>query len=515
MARLKSEEITLNLFQVAQNDVFHVVNAAFQALLIESGPEFDIEYERFRIWGEVTGIGNNCEQIHRSSHWRGPRVFKDMQSSRECLHGLRLELEAVIEVLRSNKPTPYRIYHHLRKIVDNMWDMQAVSVQQAMTSTLENRILCTEDTNRLGSIEATFCGVDRDAVERAQAEDIIPKAREYRHIGLLAAMKQVASALDHSVQPSKNMLLEQDRMIGPYKPFHWHHTGLFRAADGSEKQVLVELLEYDVSWIERIDELIQRVENVACLRAVSSTSLAFPVLACAGYYHDLAKHAFGIVYYFPPAMTISSLSKPNMEKPTSLRDILTTVRSRRHRPSLDQVFHAALRLINMVVTMHRASWLHKSISSYNIIFFPERFQSIAEAMTSPYFIGFNYSRLSLETAFSQGPNQQLEYQHPEYLRGPTRFCQEYEYYSVGLVLMELGFWAPLEVITGDILGKPVEMVVALTTNYVPVLKTYMGSAYGDAVATCLNGDFGGSENPAEVREAFEERVLVHIERHSH
>lgn len=135
-------------------------------------------------------------------------------------------------------------------------------------------------------------------------------------------------------------------------------------------------------------------------------------------------------------------------------------------------------------------------------------------MTEPYFIGFSYSRLNLDTAFTQGPDKQLEYQHPEYLGGRKRFCQEYEYYSVGLVLLELGLWLPLEVITQDIRGSPTEMRNVLLEKEVPKLKTYMGSAYEDAVATCLKGEFGGSSNPAEVREAFERNVLLKVERPS-
>ena len=194
----------------------------------------------------------------------------------------------------------------------------------------------------------------------------------------------------------------------------------------------------------------------------------------------------------------------------TLRDIISKIKSRTQRPSLDQVFGIALKLVKVVLTMHKASWLHKNISSYNIIYFPNRFSSIAEAMTEPYFIGFSYSRLNLETAFTQGPNKQLEYQHPEYLSGPKRFCQEHEYYSVGLVLLELSLWLPLEAITEGVPGTPTEMLNALLKKNVPKLKTYMGSAYEDAVATCLKGDFGGSSSPAEVREAFERKVLLKI-----
>lgn len=59
------------------------------------------------------------------------------------------------------------------------------------------------------------------------------------------------------------------------------------------------------------------------------------------------------------------------------------------------------------------------------------------------------------------------------------------------------------------------MLKALLRTQVPKLKSYMGSAYEDAVTTCLNSDFGGSSNPAEVREAFDRKVLLKLEHRSH
>lgn len=372
-----------------------------------------------------------------------------------------------------------------------------------MTNTLENRILSTEDRNQLKSMEATFQGAD--------ANNSNDGSTAYRRIGLLAAMKQIASALEGRRKSSRNMLIDEGQITKPLEDFHSYLISTLQAIDGVEKQILIERLEYDGSWADRKDELVQRVQDIASFRAPSSASHAFPVLTSAGYYHDVVKHSFGMVYYFPPRQPKPSLSIPDIEKPRNLRDIISKIRSRTQRPSLDQVFGTALKLVNVVLTMHKASWLHKNISSYNIICFPNRFSSIAEAMTEPYFIGFSYSRLNLETAFTQGPKKQLlEYQHPEYLSGPKRFCQEYDYYSVGLVLLELGLWLPLEKITQSIRGSPTEMLDFLLEKEVPKLKTYMGNAYEDAVATCLKSDFGGSSNPAEVREAVDRKVLLKI-----
>lgn len=513
-ARSKAQSITLSLFRLAQIEVYHIIELQFQPLLVESHLEIDIEYERFRIWGEVNDF-RDLKRVLETDNQKAPRSFEDMQLVRECLFRLRQEVDKVCAVLATSGPKPYKICYHLQKIVDKLWNMQSFSTREGMTNTLENRILSTEDGARLKCIEAAFQGADAKISDDSSTEDVTPKVMAYRRVGLLAAMKQIASALEERRQSPGNMLIDEGQIKRPLKNFHWHGTSTFRTAEDLEKQILVERLEYDSAWVERMDELIQRVQDIASFRAPSSTRHAFPVLICAGYYHDLSKHAFGIVYYFPPQQPKSSSSIPDMEKPVSLRNIFSTLKSRTLRPSLNQVFDIASELVSVVLTMHKANWLHKNISSYNIIFFPDRFNSIAEAMTSPYFIGFNYSRLNLETAFTQGPHQQLEYQHPEYLHGLKRFCQEYEYYSVGLVLLELGLWLPLEAITKDIIGSPLEMLKALLTTQVPKLKSYMGSAYEDAVATCLNSDFGGSSNPAEVREVFDRKVLRKLEHRSH
>ena len=111
-----------------------------------------------------------------------------------------------------------------------------------------------------------------------------------------------------------------------------------------------------------------------------------------------------------------------------------------------------------------------------------------------------------------------DYQHPEYLKSINRnygqhentlvrYTQEFEYYSVGLVLMEIGLWRTLHRITKSIPGSPQEMLEHLLKNIIPVVKTHMGDYYGDAIKACLTSDFGVSENPNEARRAFESQVV--------
>ena len=80
----------------------------------------------------------------------------------------------------------------------------------------------------------------------------------------------------------------------------------------------------------------------------------------------------------------------------------------------------------------------------------------AVKLSRPYLIGFNHSRPNTKVAFTVGPLDnpgEEDYQHPQYaIYGlKKRFQPGYDYYSVGLVLLEMGLWASLgDLIEGDI-----------------------------------------------------------------
>ena len=502
-ARPKAHDATLLLFCNAQDEVYQTVNFKFEQLSQQSDLEMKIEYQRFRICGEILGFGCLGQASNIISQQMA-RPFRDMQRIRSCMAKLQLEVEKLSAVLISSEAKSYRSCFHLQKILDDVWDMQAPMVREQMAKTLENRILSTENGDSLMTTEVANQILDTSSLDGSRTL--------YRRIGLLAAMKRIATALGNRGKSQQSMLLDEGRIRKPPRDFHWYRLSTLQEASGVEQQVLIERLEYDGSWYKRKDELIQRVEDISSFRAPLAASHIFPVLTSAGYYHDLGMHSFRIVYYLPRRQPEHHPSASKIENLKSLRDVMLKTKSRTQRPSLDQVFDTSLKMLNVVLTMHKAGWFHKSISSYNIIFFPDRFSCIVEAITEPYFIGFGYSRLNDETAFTQGPSEQLDYQHPEYLKGLSRFCHKFEYYSVGLVLLELGLWSPLGVMTRNVRGSPAEMLEFLLETEVPKLKTYMGVAYEEAVAACLKGDFGDSSDPIQVLEAFEQQVLLKVER---
>ena len=509
--RPKAKDVTLDLFHIAQHELYNLIDGDFRHVLVKSHLELQVEYERFRLWGERTGIRDRLECSQRLRDVSGMQKFADLLMIGDSLSKLRKEMD---RLLMAESPGSFRQHYHIQKVIDKLWDMQSAQVRFGLITELENRLLSTDDRVQLEAIEAVFNPAERSLEYPTVAGDPIGSAG-HRRIGLLATMKKIASALDSRKQSADDLLLQEQEIKPPFANFHWNYTGTYRPPDAEAIQVLVEFLEYEEDWFEKTDELIERVQEVASFRTVSSTGLVFPVLRCAGFYHDPSNHRFGIVYKFPPRPVNHLSSMPDIETPMSLRDIFSKVQNRSERPSLDQVFAIALRLTHVVVTMHKANWLHRNISSYNIIFFPDRFTSIADSMSSPCFTGSTYSRLDHGEAFSSSaPVEQqeyvLDYQHPLRQQGRERFRQEFDYYSIGLVLLELGLWMPLKKIVRDIRGTPEELLEALLKDWVPNLKSYMGTAYAEAVDTCLRLEFGESSKTVEVRETFERKVLQKI-----
>jgi len=110
-------------------------------------------------------------------------------------------------------------------------------------------------------------------------------------------------------------------------------------------------------------------------------------------------------------------------------------------------------------------------------------------MCEPYLIGFNYARPVEPDAFTTGPPRSQEaskYYHPAYnmraLRDAVPFRMIYDYYSLGLVLLEIGLW---ETIDGIRTKSSHDLKSKIIETKVPPLRHVMGTAYRDAVAACL------------------------------
>lgn len=176
-------------------------------------------------------------------------------------------------------------------------------------------------------------------------------------------------------------------------------------------------------------------------------------------------------------------------------------------------------LATSLLEFHLVKWLHKSLSASHVLFFRSennRDKGIksAKGLESPYIIGFNHSRPDEPAAFTDGPGMggnSRAYQHPQYAARKYHFRPEFDYFSLGLILLEIGIWSSLPSMTaGRKLATPEQQRQHLLSRYTPLLGHHVGREYAAAVRVCLE-DFGsvdsdGNESESKVSKFSEEVV---------
>ncbi|KAL3461776.1 kinase-like domain-containing protein [Aspergillus heterothallicus] len=178
--------------------------------------------------------------------------------------------------------------------------------------------------------------------------------------------------------------------------------------------------------------------------------------------------------------------------PISLYTLLKKNKNNRMYGPLESRMRLAAKLAEALANFHDVNWFHKNLTSSNVLFFPSPTTPAVEVTDQPYLVGFKHSRPDDEDA-TEGPLQnpeQQRYHHPLYVdaRGArfTRFEPHFDRYSLGILLLEIGLWSPIEVIMQDYqkLGNEAfsKMVKEIA---VPQLQFGMGTPYADIVEQCL------------------------------
>jgi serine/threonine protein kinase len=280
----------------------------------------------------------------------------------------------------------------------------------------------------------------------------------------------------------------------------------------TQTPVLIEYVKYDQKWVgDARKELLQRIQGLASVLETKHRPTGFSTLPCVGFYHAKARDSFGLVFEIPPAATQLKTLKQLLEE--------IPAQQLAARPSLGDVFELSSKLARSILQFHKASWLHKDISSLNICFACTSTRKTD--VTAPFLIGFNHSRPDSSDAFTHGPNEnaeQKDFSHPEYLRDEKRFRYIYDYYSLGLVLLEIGLWRPLKTLSAGMSDEDDQSPEALRNfllkRYVPRLASTMGNIYRNVVEKCLKSDFPDEEadeqgvKTMQVLVAFQENVVA-------
>ncbi|KAE9387688.1 hypothetical protein BT96DRAFT_927484 [Gymnopus androsaceus JB14] len=179
-----------------------------------------------------------------------------------------------------------------------------------------------------------------------------------------------------------------------------------------------------------------------------------------------------------------------------------------------------------VMFTHAAGLVHKSICPDNVLLLKPAQPSAVAHELSAFLVGFEAARLRDLSAYSdQLPEADAIgklYSHPERViphenGHVVRFGMRHDMYSLGIVLLELGMWKPIEAIGGDLSKADQAEFNArkLRKRLIDVAEKHLaataGPKYSDAVLCCLrDATEKGLDDERGMREKFYYRVLQQL-----
>ncbi|KAH0541256.1 hypothetical protein FGG08_004261 [Glutinoglossum americanum] len=266
-------------------------------------------------------------------------------------------------------------------------------------------------------------------------------------------------------------------------------TGTYTSPTG-DVRILIEWKKYKgdlKSNPDKFKRLLTRIENIAQALHQDPKPKGFLTLNCLKFFDDSKEDRFGFVFGHPPG------SDP-LSNPISLR-MLYDARKKDKQLLLGERFSLAALISNSVYEFHCANWFHKSINPKNVLFFKKRDGEID--VLSPFLTGFEYSRLDQDSEYTEPPESDYLYRHPDYQTAEDRdtldetselkYRREYDIYALGLVLFEIGAWRPLQDFKRE--DDRHTLRKNLLETYIPRLGVTMGAIYRDVVLACISDKF--------------------------
>ncbi|KAI4250641.1 MAG: hypothetical protein LQ352_005326, partial [Teloschistes flavicans] len=277
-----------------------------------------------------------------------------------------------------------------------------------------------------------------DAAAIVGAEEAMSLRRQILNIAVIPGHLELPRDVLHLPRNWKN---SQGTIV--YERFR---SGTF-GVGMNQLDILVESFEVE----ESDDTDVEQIEKKAALLRQTKRA-SFHILPCIGYISEPLSHTFGFVFERPPdangetkPVTLNELYKQSRLVPLGLR------------------IRLAHELVAALENYHRVGWVHKAISSDNIIFLPrdpsapvipycvrvDQAPTLVDQapnivhLASPWLFGFDDSRpdedaTNLRVDHSLGNNI---YRHPDRWSIPRmRFTKAHDVYSLGIVLLEIAFW---------------------------------------------------------------------------
>ena len=396
----------------------------------------------------------------------------------------------------NGNPFIERVENDICKMIESLWNILPTNEQGKAEAAWLRAMLGTEDVHRLNDVEQAFKSEDDRIYEKGAA---------------MAMMKRIGLSIkSNPTSMPESFLVSENDVQRPCTPFRHHEFGFFKGM-----LVLIEWMTYFSGWENVSPEQRAAVMSLKAEGFSDKTERAdMRMLGCIGTFENTGEKAgYGFLYRVP-------ICDPQAHIDSSVATLLQLIENKNCQPLLGDKLWLASALAQFLGDFHSIGWLHKNFYSNNIIFFDikksEQKSSVilsTQALQQMYVVGFHESRLGgkyWETAGSASNADFQDYQHPEYAR-TQRYRATYDYYSLGLMLLELGLWQPLRVWATSSQHRRMDMIALrkdLIETWVPFLGIKIGAVYRDVVHFCLSGSMDSSEDlDIDILEAFAKNVI--------
>ncbi|KAM6526551.1 hypothetical protein FSOLCH5_002648 [Fusarium solani] len=305
---------------------------------------------------------------------------------------------------------------------------------------------------------------------------------------------------------------------------------LMKTAEG-KKKVWIEWKDYDNAGprpgsLSKAD-IIERVRKLAALLNHSPKPEAFRTPHCLGFFDkadpnmpeddvDILDRRLGLIFERPSDDNLDA-TRP----PISLRELLQDPKIR--KPRVTERVRLAHAISNCLLYLHAVHWLHKGLRSHNVLFFLTRDGHVD--YRQPYLSGFDFSRPGGSDEMTDAPGDDAEhdlYRHPNAQsnrrRERERSKKSFDIYSLGVILVELAHWRPIEEVLGidmrrargrpDVVRKVRDALLA--EDRVAAVGADMGERFEDATRRCLAGgeELGLRDGDDETEDEVAERLSI-------
>jgi hypothetical protein len=350
---------------------------------------------------------------------------------------------------------------------------------------------------------------------------------------LFAGLATFKAQLAVEAKSSNNLLLTYDKLILPEAGVDESQIRVHGSYEG--RKVFIEWRESieDLRPRSQIHDIVQnRVSRLAALLHSPLKPPAFRAPYCIGYFQDVdcAPPRYGLVYDVEKTFILPKGESTAEHTSTTLRALLTTT-----KPSLNRRISLARSVVSALMYLHSVNWLHKGLRSDSILItLPQQTEILTSRiadLSTPILSGFDFSRPDLpEEVTLQSPSK-IEYdlyRHPSLLQldSKIRAQKSHDIYSLGIILLELAHWKPIERIMGIEMGKKTtrgavgrirERLIG-ETGFRERAEGVAGEVYADVVWRCVEGGWTGKGEVetsavvgAEMQRVFFEEVWGPLE----